>query len=49
MFFDSIPALIEMDGHGVYVWAAYGVSVVLLKGLFFATYLKQRHLKNQLK
>lgn len=28
MYFDSLQALIVMDGHGVYVWTAYLVTLL---------------------
>lgn len=48
MFFDSLQSLIHMDGHGVYVWASYGVGVLVIAGLFCATYFKQQRLRKQL-
>jgi heme exporter protein D len=30
MYFDSIQQLIYMDGHGVYVWSAFLISVVVM-------------------
>ena len=31
MYFDSLTAVIQMDGHGAFVWAAYaGTSVVIV-------------------
>ena len=30
MSFDSISAFIEMGGHGVYVWAAYGITLLTI-------------------
>jgi heme exporter protein D len=35
MYFDSIAAVMDMDGHGVYVWLAYAITVVLLFWLFW--------------
>lgn len=26
MYFDSFQALLDMHGHGFYVWSAYGIS-----------------------
>lgn len=28
--FDSLQALLHMDGHGVFVWAAYAITLVVL-------------------
>ncbi len=33
MVFDSIAALIAMEGHGAYVWSCYGVSALVLAWL----------------
>jgi heme exporter protein D len=30
MYFDSLQALLVMDGHGAYVWAAYAVSIAVI-------------------
>lgn len=30
MYFDSLQALLQMDGHGPYVWAAYGITCAVL-------------------
>lgn len=34
MQFDSISAFIDMGGYGFYVWLSYGVTAILLIGLF---------------
>lgn len=30
MYFDSLGALLYMDGHGSYVWAAYLITLVVI-------------------
>ena len=30
MYFDSLQSLLHMDGHGVYVWAAYLVTLLVV-------------------
>ncbi|NNC54758.1 MAG: heme exporter protein CcmD [Pseudomonadales bacterium] len=30
MFFDSFSALLHMQGHGVFVWSAYAISVLVV-------------------
>jgi len=35
MYFESIAAAMDMDGHGVYVWLAYAITVSLLIGLLW--------------
>lgn len=33
MYFESLHAALTMDGHGVYVWSAYGISLLVLGAL----------------
>lgn len=35
MYFESIQQLIVMDGHGIYVWSAFGITIVVMLGLIF--------------
>ena len=30
MYFDSLSSLIDMDGHGAYVWAVYGIGLLII-------------------
>ena len=30
MSFDSFSAFVDMGGHGLYVWSAYAITVVVL-------------------
>jgi heme exporter protein D len=30
MYFDSLQAVLFMDGHGAFVWAAYAITTVVL-------------------
>ena len=30
MYFDSVQAIVQMDGHGSFVWAAYAITYVVL-------------------
>jgi len=30
MYFDSLQALLHMEGHGIYVWMAYLVTVAVI-------------------
>ena len=30
MSFENLGALFYMDGHGIYVWAAYGITLIVL-------------------
>jgi heme exporter protein D len=48
MYFDSLQALLFMDGHGIYVWSTYLVVVVVLSGLLIQPFLRRRQLLQQL-
>ena len=30
MYFDSVSSLIDMGGHGLYVWSAYGIGLLVI-------------------
>lgn len=51
MVFDNVAALIEMGGHGVYVWTAYGVSAAVMIALILYPIVqyrkKMQHLAQQ--
>jgi len=36
MYFDSLTAVAHMDGHGIYVWVAYAITMVLLSWLLWS-------------
>lgn len=42
MQFDSLQAFIHMDGHGVFVWAVYGITLLVLSALLIAPLRKNR-------
>jgi heme exporter protein D len=45
MYFDSLHALLTMEGHGVYVWTAYGVTTMVIAAvLFFPLHRRRRFL-----
>ena len=48
MYFDSFSAALSMDGHGVFVWTAYAVTIVVLLFLLLAPGRRQRRLLRQL-
>ena len=48
MFFDSISDLINMNGHGFYVWLCYGIFAVVIAGNFLSPYLKRKKLLKDL-
>jgi heme exporter protein D len=48
MYFDSFQAALTMDGHGVYVWTAYFVTVVMIGIVLIAPMLRRRRFLRQL-
>lgn len=47
MYFDSLQQLIFMDGHGIYVWSAFVISISVMAGLIVKPlYQKKQELKN---
>lgn len=42
MYFDSFEAFLAMGKHGVYVWSAYGLAVVVLIVNVIAPLLNKR-------
>ena len=47
MYFDSLQQLIFMDGHGVYVWSAFIISIIVMLGLVIKPLCqKKQELKN---
>ncbi len=48
MYFESFDAFIAMGGHGPYIWAAYGITLVVMAGLVWAPLSRrQRFLTEQ--
>ena len=43
MYFDSFQALLQMDGHGGFVWAAYAITTVVIALLLLLPRRRQRH------
>ena len=41
--------IFEMNGHGFFIWSAYGVWFVLLILLFFKVLLRKKEIKRKLK
>ncbi len=48
MYFDSLEALLYMDGHGGFVWAAYAITLVVIVSLLIAPRRRQTKLLAQL-
>ena len=47
--FENIPSFISMGGHGVYVWACYIITFIVLTLLVLAPFWQKKHLLKQLK
>ena len=48
MYFESFNALLMMDGHGAYVWAAYGITLCVLMVLLIGPGRRQRRILKHL-
>ncbi|WP_339338542.1 heme exporter protein CcmD [uncultured Oceanicoccus sp.] len=42
MQFDSLAAFMSMQGHGIFVWSVYAISLVVMVGLVVAPLRKNR-------
>ena len=42
MQFDSLSAFVAMNGHGFYVWSAYGAALLIVSILVVNPILKKR-------
>jgi heme exporter protein D len=47
MYFDSLRALIFMEGHGAYVWSAYGISLLVLALVLVGPWRRRRRVLAQ--
>ena len=45
----EILLIFEMNGHGFFIWSAYGVWFVLLILLFLKVLLRKKEIKRKLK
>ena len=48
MYFDSFSAILSMEGHGGFVWAAYAITVTVLLLLVMAPRRRQARFLKQL-
>ena len=48
MYFDSFEALLAMDGHGVFVWSAYLVTVLVIAYMLLSPLRRRRRLLREL-
>jgi len=49
MQFDSLSALLQMNGHGPYVWSAYLISAITLAIIIVAPLQRSRRIVAELK
>lgn len=42
MYFDSLAAALTMDGHGMYVWPAYLIAVLVIVTILVTPWRRQR-------
>ncbi len=47
MYFESVEAMFNMDGHGGFVWAAYCITVVVIVLLLRAPRQRQQRFLQQ--
>lgn len=48
MYFDSFQAVLAMNGHGVYVWTAYFVTIVMIAIILIVPIVRRRRFLRQL-
>jgi heme exporter protein D len=48
MYFDSFQALLTMNGHGIYVWPAYLITIVVIIAVLVAPVRRRNRLLEQL-
>jgi heme exporter protein D len=48
MYFDNLHALLVMDGHGAYVWAAYLVTLLVIVAMLAVPVRQHRRVLLQL-
>ncbi|WP_439106758.1 heme exporter protein CcmD [Congregibacter sp.] len=49
MYFESLAAALAMDGHGPYVWAAYGLTLTVIAVLVASPLIRKRRLLRELR
>lgn len=48
MYFDSLDAVIYMDGHGAFVWSAYLIATLVVTAILVAPVRRKRKFLRQL-
>lgn len=49
MYFESVSAALTMDGHGPFVWAAYGLTLAVIAVLVASPLIRRRRLLRELR
>jgi len=49
MYFDSLNALLTMDGHGAYVWTAYTVTLLVIIAILCVPLWRRRRVLQRLR
>lgn len=49
MYFDNVAAALTMDGHGPYVWGAYGLALAVIALLVASPLNRKRRLIQELR
>lgn len=44
MYFDSLNAVLTMEGHGMYVWLAYSVTLAVIATVLIAPLRRRKRL-----
>jgi heme exporter protein D len=48
MYFDSVQALLAMEGHGPFVWAAYALTTAVVAAMVLVPLRRRRRLLREL-
>ena len=48
LYFNSFAEIVQMGGHGAYVWSAYAISLMLLAGLVLYPLRKSKQQKTRI-
>ncbi|MEQ9395435.1 heme exporter protein CcmD [Haliea sp.] len=48
MYFESLAAALQMDGHGAFVWSAYLITLGVIVFILYAPRRRQRRFLRQL-
>jgi heme exporter protein D len=48
MYFDSLSAALQMDGHGAFVWSAYFITLLVVSCLVIVPMRKEKRIIRQI-